>query len=237
MKKLILGLSLFLFISINCYAENAVVNIPHESDIYLIHTDTITSASATGSVHIGSSAANGTRVEPDGTITLRGDATVFRDAKIYLTSSKLGANNKPDFDETNVGYLFPQSDTSEKLYIVIQIPSDYKEATSIIPHIHWLQVGSSTATFKLDYMWTNQGDSTSTFTTSACDSGEYNYTSGAIQQHSNFPIITGTGKKINSIFVARLYRDDNFVSGDVLTWEFDLHYEVDSLGARTITSK
>lgn len=203
----------------------------------LFKGSTIQPLTDTGNVHIGTSAANGTDFEPDGTMVFKGKATVFRDIKMYLTSGKRGANAKPDFDEANVGYLFPQNDVSEILYLIVQIPSGYKEGEDLIPHIHWLQTSISTATFKIDYMWHNQGASTTSFTTLQCDEGEFNYTSGAMHQHSNFPAISGTGKTIGSSLQFRLYRDDNFVSGDVLTWEFDLHYEKNTAGSRTSTSK
>lgn len=203
----------------------------------LFKGSTIQPLTDTGNVHIGTSAANGTYFESDGTMVFKGKATVFRDIKMYLTSGKRGANAKPDFDEVNVGYLFPQNDASEILYLIVQIPSGYKEGEDLIPHIHWLQTSISTATFKIDYMWHNQGASTTSFTTLQCDEGEFNYTSGAMHQHSNFPAISGTGKTIGSSLQFRLYRDDNFVSGDVLTWEFDLHYEKNTAGSRTSTSK
>ena len=40
----------------------------------------------------------------------------------------------------------------------------------------------------------------------------------------NSVAIDGTGKDISSIMIIKLYRDDNAYTGDVLTYEFDIHY-------------
>ena len=42
------------------------------------------------------------------------DDIQWDDFRFPATSSKLGANDKPDFDFTELGFLFPQNDTAEK---------------------------------------------------------------------------------------------------------------------------
>lgn len=180
----------------------------------------------------GVSNSNYSKFENDGTMVMLGDATVWDDLRVALTSGRLGANAKPDFDEVNVGYLFPQNDAAEILYLITQLPHDYEEGSSIIPHIHWLQTSASTPTFKIDYMWIDIEATTTTFTTAEAVTHTKTYVTGAMHQMTEFPTITGTGKTISSIFVCRLYRSDNNVSGDVLAWEFDIHYKKDTLGSR-----
>lgn len=68
-------------------------------------------------------------------------------------------------------------------------------------------------------------------------SGVISYVSGNIHQMSNFPAINGAGKNISSIFVFKLYRDDNIVTGDVLASDIDIHYLKDGFGSRKIGSK
>jgi hypothetical protein len=34
------------------------------------------------------------------------------------------------------------------------------------------------------------------------------------------------------MLLIKLYRDDNDYSGDVLAWDFDIHYQIESLGTR-----
>ena len=171
-------------------------------------------------------------IDEEGQLSLNGDATVWCDQIVELTSTKVGSNLKPDFYETNIGFLFPVADETEILYGTLEIPHDYKEESNIIPHVHWEQTSSSTATFKIDYMWVSMGVSTTTFTTIVTTSVVFPYTSGSIHQIASFPEIDGTGQTISSILRFRLYRKaDNLPAEDVLTADFDIHYEIDQIGS------
>lgn len=156
----------------------------------------------------------------------------WTDLLVPLTQGKVGANSKPDFDYTNIGYLFPQNDTSEALYLIVQFPHQYKIGSDTYPHIHWRQTGANAVTWKMDYKWFNIGDAVpANFTTLTSNALAITYTSGSIHQISSFPAITGSGKGISSMLVVKLYRDDNTTTGDVLAFQFDFHYQVDSFGS------
>jgi len=173
-------------------------------------------------------------IEADGTLKLNGLATVFDDFIVPLTSSKLGVNNKPDFDETNLGYLFPQNDTAEILYLIVQMPHKWKEGSDIFPHVHYRRTSAGKPTFKITYSWFNIGSEVSApGTTLNLDTEIITYTSGNIHQiNRSASPISGSGKTISSILLIKLFRDDNTVTGDVLTYQFDIHYEIDSLGSK-----
>jgi hypothetical protein len=166
-------------------------------------------------------------------ITLNGDAIQFNDMVFSALQSKQGANLKPDFDFTEVGALFPQNDTSEILYIIAQLPHSYKEGSTVYPHVHYRQTSALVPIFKIDYKWFNIGEQIpANFTTLEMDTVAIPYTSGSIQQINNGVSISGIGKKISSIMLIKLYRDDNIVNGDVLTYQFDIHHEIDSFGSK-----
>lgn len=171
----------------------------------------------------------------NGELSLNGTATVWDDLKFPLITGKVGILNKPDFDYDNNGYLFPQNDQSEKIYLVGQIPHSYKIGSNFYPHIHWQQSAATNVVWKLDYKLFNNGSTIpSTWTTITMDDDIFAYVSGNLAQKSKSasPIdgsgITGT----SAIFLGKVYRDDNTTTGDVLAFEFDLHYEKDSLGSR-----
>lgn len=150
-----------------------------------------------------------------------------------ITSSRVGANNKPDFDATNVGYLFPQNDTGEVLYMVFQMPHAWKEESTVYPHVHFLQTGSSMPVFKISYAWHSIGGTVPAFATLTMSTAAVSYTSGSIHQiATNTSGISGSGKTISSLLLCKLYRDDNIVSGDVLVWAMDVHYLRDSHGSK-----
>ncbi|MFZ5940773.1 MAG: hypothetical protein ACOYXB_09380 [Bacteroidota bacterium] len=193
--------------------------------------------------------ANNTTIESDGTMIFEGSATVFDDVLVPFTQAKQGSTSKPDFDYTNVGLLFPQNDPSEIIYVVVQIPHSYLEGSSITPHIHWQQSSSSFPTWKMDYKWFNNDDAIpATFTTLTTNTGVHTYTSGNMAQISSFGSVTGAAnalggglspnsKKISSLMLIKIYRDDNTVTGDVLGFQFDVHYEKSTAGSHTEYTK
>lgn len=158
---------------------------------------------------------------------------MYNDLKFPFTRDKQGQLSKPDFDFTNIGLLFPQNDATEIAYMVGQFSHARKNGSDIYPHVHFLQDGVTTPIFKIDYRWYKQGDDpTGGFTTLTASSFVFTYTSGSIMQVAVFPTIDGSNiDDISSMIEIKFYRDDNVVSGDVLTKEFDIHYEIDSLGS------
>lgn len=171
-----------------------------------------------------------------GEVVLSGDATAFDDLRIPLTQTKQGATAKPDFDYTNIGYLFPQNDPDEILYIIAQMPHSWKQGSTIYPHIHYSQDESGQPVFKIDYKWVNTGGTLpAEFTTLALNTNVFTYSSGTIHQicGSGGTGIAGTGKTLSSLLLIKLYRDDNVVSGDVLAYDFDIHFQIDGYGSKT----
>ena len=70
-----------------------------------------------------------------------------------------------------------------------------------------------------------------------------NDTTATTHRMNNIPTagISGTGKTISSIFQFRLYRDGtdsaDTYTGKAYLSEFDIHFEMDSNGSNTATSK
>lgn len=168
----------------------------------------------------------------NGTLLLSGCATTWDDFRVPLTQTKQGATAKPDFDYTNVGYLFPQNDPDEILYIIAQMPHTWKEGSDIGPHVHWRQTANQNAVFKISYAWTNNGSPISAFSTYVMDQPEFSFSSGSLMQLSaGSALISGVGKTLSSMLMIKLYREDNVYTGDALVYDFDIHYEKDSLGS------
>lgn len=171
-------------------------------------------------------------------ITLAGTATSFDEIVTELTPGRLGALTKPDWDSTNLGFLFPQNDATEIVYVTAQLPHSYKEGSAIYPQVRVRQAANQQAVFKADYMWYNLGDVIpSGWTTYTMNTYEKTYTSGTISQALKGTGITGTSKQMGSILKIKLYRDDNVYTGDMLCDEFDIVFEQDSFGSNTINTK
>lgn len=159
------------------------------------------------------------------------------DLRFPFTQARRGALAKPDFDYTNVGLLFPQDDDAEKIYLIAQFPHKYKIGTMLRPHIHWQQTGADFPVWKLDYKIVTNGIAVpSSFTTIQTNTGVFPYDSGNLGQISCFPSIAGLSG-LSDFVLVKMYRDDNVVSGDVLAFEFDMHYQIDSIGSGQEYSK
>jgi len=150
------------------------------------------------------------------------------DMRSPATTIRQGATNKPDFDATNLGLLFPQNNATEIAYSILQFPHGYKEGSNIKPHLHYIQDEASDPVFKIDYKWYNADTAIPvSFTTLTQTGTAFTWSSGSLHQIATFPEIVGTGMKLSSMFDVKIYRDDNVVAGDVLVKEFDIHYQID----------
>ena len=176
---------------------------------------------------------------PNVWIDTTADNVRYDDLFFPLAQARLGVNLKPDFDYTNNGLLFPQNDTSEYVLITCQLPHRWKEGTTVYPHLHYTQSLNLQPTFRCEYRWTNMGDAVSgSWTNYDLTTNAYPYTSGSIHQLlTGASGISGTGKTMSSILEFKIYRTDNVYTGDLLSKQFDVHIQIDSLGSTTQSEK
>ena len=159
----------------------------------------------------------------------------WTDRSISATGTKIGANTKPDFDFVELGLLFPQNDTSEKVYILDQMLHEKKFGTPLCLHFHFIQTSALLPVFKAEYRFYNNGDIVPSWATiTSLGVGKLTYPgSGNMLQIIEFPEIPppdneNVSANIDLIF----YRDDNVITGDVLVKYIDFHYQKDSDGSR-----
>ena len=169
-----------------------------------------------------------------GNMTFYGEATKWDDLRFPAQRQRQGATGKPDFDYTNIGLLFPQDDPTEIVYMIGQMPHTWKEGSTVYPHVHYIQEESDGPTFKLDYRFYNVGaDVPGSFTTITLDVNHaLPWSTNDMHQIAKPSVgISMTGLTLSCIMDMRLYRDDDVVTGDVLGKEFDVHFEIDSMGS------
>jgi len=163
------------------------------------------------------------------------ETLVWEDLRFSFTQTRRGANLRPLFDETNVGLLFEQNKAADKCYIVAQFPHSRKLGFEVRPHIHWQQANALLPVWKMDYKWILNGQAVpGTFTVGVQPFDvAFDYVSGNLAQISMFPAITPpTGDNVSTMLLVKIYRDDNVAIGDVLAWEFDIHYASDDAGSQ-----
>jgi hypothetical protein len=173
----------------------------------------------------------------NGKLTMYGDATVYDDISFPMTQAKKGSSDKPDFDYTNIGLLFPRNDLTEKIYIIAQMSHSKKMNTPVYLHIHYIQNSVNKPVFRCEYRKYNNGETPPAYTTINTNDvggnqGIFTYTSGDMLQIADFPdIAIASGETVSMNFDFIIYRTDNVMVGDCLVKFVDLHYEKDSIGS------
>ena len=173
----------------------------------------------------------GSKVDLDG--TWYHGKTGWEDFRLPITSGKLGANAKPDFDYTNNGYLFPNNDTGEVLYMSDQLPHSADLGPGAVghPHLHVVQAADQQAVFKFKYRITGNGSAVPAFATLTSTGYIYTYVSGSLLQILEFPAIDLSQVSLSSIIDVQLWRDDSAYTGDILVKACDIHIPINSLGS------
>lgn len=174
----------------------------------------------------------------------------WTDKSFPLTRDRQGINQKPDYDFTNRGLLFPQNDPSEFVQIIDQMDHSKKWHTNADPtdtelrlHIHFVQTSETLIpTFKCAYKYFNNGSPIPVAdTVISTDDGPglvFPWIGEPMIQLIQFPyIFFNDSEAISAHFECDIYRDDNVALGDVLTKFIDYHYAKDSDGSRQEFSK
>ena len=199
---------------------------------------------------IGDNNNNCTKIFSDGTIRLEGAATCWDDLMIPGHAVKLTGNSPPDLLGNFVGdntldiYVFDGVDTLEQVFFTVQLPHCWKEGSTIYPHVHVSPISTNSSDltprvvrFTLEYTWSNINDTFGNTAIINLDTDPFvpNTSQWKHLLCKNSSGISGTGKKLSSMLVCRLFRDpaDNADTypQDIAFLQFDIHYEIDSLGS------
>ena len=159
---------------------------------------------------------------------------------IVLAGVILGAGaSAPDlisFNATNIFvYGFAGLATSEQLFGQPEVTHDYKQGTDIYVHVHWTPTDNNAGNVKwyLEYSWQN----IDAVFPAATVISIIDPSSGTAWTHqlAEFPLISGAGKNIGSIFNFRLYRvpggEDTYQS-DAALLSLGIHYQINTFGSR-----
>jgi len=141
------------------------------------------------------------------------------------------------------GYVYADGDEA---LITAQLPHRWKEGTTIYPHIHFMCTSDVDPTDKFgiefEYAWADVGEdfpADSTLSSLDIDTG---VNTDDMHQFANITAagIDGTGHTISSVLLCRIKRiagtSDNYAGG-VAILDFDIHYEIDTIGSRQISTK
>lgn len=176
--------------------------------------------------------------EADGTYVMEVDATVYDDIIVNVANLR-GGGTPPAFLAFQDG-VWGVALTNAQLDIVygaVEIPHSFKQNTSLEAHVHWSPSSTNTgeAVFNLEYTLAPMDGTFGTTTTITCTQAG----SGTINKHQYAtctPLIPVTN--IGSILAFAFSRPtgDAF-TGDAFVHSIGFHYEKDTIGSRTGTTK
>ena len=199
-----------------------------------------------GHLRIGAATGeNFLEVEIDGTVRFVGNATVWKDINIGANNLGFPAAGSPDLVSWNAtGIEVPAFDggaSTEYLNGAFEVQHDYKEGSDMQPHLHWAPTtaDAGNVVWQLEFIVISGA--------SVIDSGTLTVTSAATgtaweEVKINFgDVIDGATMTIADQILFRLFRDPGDASDtyahDAVVLTVGVHYEIDTLGSRQITTK
>lgn len=214
--------------------------------------NTTKSYDLTSDVKIGTS-SNYTQFSSDGSMQFVGNATNWDDIRIIPNVFDVPGGTDPDIISYQPGgsgatlkvYAFAKGDEG---FFTVQLPHSYKEGSNLYAHLHWTpgprgnEENGNVVQWRLDYTIAGHGSNFAAVQTAsladACDGTDHKH------QMTGAATISGSGLTISSQMFGRVYRWDDVSD----TWagtganlpifiEFDIHYEINSIGSKTVTAK
>ena len=188
------------------------------------------------------------KVEKDGTIEFNGSATVFKDINLGAAQLARPASSQPDTDEfkdeggNDTGIETFAFAPGEKVSGSFELQHDYKEGSDIAFHVHWQGITAPTGTDKVKWqlIYTVSKTDETLDATATPIVIETDFNTQFQFKRSNFSAITGTNLKFEDQFLFQLSRvsaSANEYAGDALIATVGIHYEVDTVGSRTVNTK
>jgi hypothetical protein len=189
-------------------------------------------------------------IDTSGNMSFVGDATVWDDLRVAASNTRVGATAPTVTAFGPSGGLYSlnfDSAQHDEIYFEIQMPHNWKEGSLIYPHVHWAPVDANAGNvvWELEYAWANSGSAfgapgnMASAATAAGGTAWVHKVTDLIESGNNY--IDGTGKTISSMLVCRLHRNagagSDTYGSDAAFLEFDIHYEIDAVGSKTVSSK
>lgn len=208
------------------------------------------SSTLRGDTILGTYPNNYATISDAGWLSLTGTATAFDDLRISGAMVMVGATAPAltAFGPSgSLKVLVFEEGQHDEVHFELQIPHTYKEGSNIYPHVHWTPITTEAGNvvWELEYAWSNingtfgaPGNMASAATAAGGTAWVHKMTD-LLEGGNNY--IDGTGKTISSMLVCRLHRNagegsDSLTEG-VAFLEFDVHYEIDTLGSNTASTK
>lgn len=195
------------------------------------------------------------KFEADGTLEFNGAATVWKDINIGSAMLSKPAASQPDEvqfvdeDGANTGIYTLGFAIGQKVSGIFEMQHDYKEGSDFTFHVHWQGIAAPSDTDNVQWRltYTLLRDSTTLDAVTTVDSADtaidtrYNsYRTDVVVIDGSTAGNNGTSVLIEDQFLFTLERvaaTGAVYLGDAVVATVGVHYEVDTIGSRLITTK
>lgn len=131
-------------------------------------------------------------------------------------------------------WFFRDGQAIEAMSFTLQLPHNWKDGTTIYPHIHWTPRSSASGNMRwnLDYSWVNiDGTFSASTTSSVVVNGPFTANKHLLTDLTPANVgINATGKTFSSVLICRLWRDSSAVTdtyaGDAGGLSMDFHISI-----------
>lgn len=177
----------------------------------------------------------------NGTVWIKfaaGDTSVDVEDDLRVTIDK-GSNSAQLGSLTGISgpeiWFFRDCQDVEAMSFTLQLPHNWKDGTTIYPHIHWIPKSSASGNMRwnLDYTWANitTGTFSAVTTSSVTINGPFTANQHLLTDLTSGNVgIDATGKTFSSILICRIWRDSSAVSdtyaGDAGGLSMDFHISI-----------
>jgi hypothetical protein len=192
-----------------------------------------------GGIYAGGTGGN-TIIETDGSIYSYGAATVYEDMKFPAQALSAGATPADPcavIGSTLRTLCFNGDATTESMELSAQFPHERRLNSLLHPHVHWgpSNTNAGNVKWQLEYSCANiDGTFPASSTISVIDASD---TVAHKHQIVSLPEIdTSLYGQISSMCLMRIFRNpgdgSDTYGSDAELYEFDIHYEIDTMGSR-----
>jgi hypothetical protein len=170
--------------------------------------------------------------------------TVFEDLQIPVAATIRPGVSDPTWTAYKGCYLLAFSGTADNIiYFTAQLPHSWKEGTDVHLHMHIVPEDNAAGNTRwvFTHSWANIDG---TFPGATTPAAVIVATSTVTDKHSMIDLgsISGAGKTISSVLLCSLSRtgshvDDTYNAKVIYLASLDFHYQKDTIGSATATTK
>ena len=197
-------------------------------------------------IQVGAMAdGNYAKFESDGTLKFTGNSTVWEDQQVIIGGVRFAGASDPTWTAYKGGYVLAFNKAQDNIvYFTAQLSHKYKASSNLEFHIHTVHKdaeASVNSRWHFTHSWADIGEDFPNATTVSKTIASPN-DADKHELHSFSTTISGAGAIVSSVLLCSLQREgtdavNDTYDDDIYVVAMDFHFEMDTIGSRTITAK